>query len=124
MFTLLLERAHRVLLSRFSGTFTLDDIAQCDRAVMLILGREGPVRGIIDLSDVDIIDLTDDQLAGRAQQPAMAAGQARIFVAKKPAALAFAQSYVVMQRDFGSIGPQTVATLAEAFALLRMMEPN
>jgi hypothetical protein len=75
MFTLSFEHTHRVLLSHFSGPFTVDDIAQCDRAVMLVLRREGPIHGIIDLTDVNAVELTQDQLIHRASQPPIAAGK-------------------------------------------------
>lgn len=124
VFALFLEHTHRVLLSCFRGAFTLDDIARCDRAVMLTLGREGPVRGIIDLSDVVTVDLPDDQLIGRARQPPMAAGQTRIIVATKPAALDFARFYSATQREFGGVGPQVVGTRAEAYRILGLIDPK
>lgn len=124
MFALFLEPTHRVLLSCFGGTFTLDEIARCDRAVMLTLGREGPVRGIIDLSDVEAVDLPKDRLKERAHQPPMAAGQARIFVATKPAALAFAHFYAAAQREFSGEGPYVVGTRAEAYRILGLTDPK
>lgn len=124
VFVLFLERTHRVLLSCFRGTFTLDDIARCDRAVMLTLGREGPVRGIIDLSEVEAVDLPDDQLTRRARQPPMAAGHARIFVASTPATLDFARSYSATQREFGGVGPQVASTRGEAYSLLGLTDPK
>lgn len=91
---------------------------------MLTLGREGPVRGIIDLSDVVTIDVSGDQLMRRARQPPMAAGQARIFVATMPAALDFARSYSAAQREFGGVGPQVVGTQAEACRILGLTDPK
>jgi hypothetical protein len=124
VFALFLEHSHRVLLSCFRGAFTLDDIARCDRAVMLTLGREGPVRGIIDLSEVETVDLADDRLMERARQPPMAAGQSRIFVATKPATLDFARAYSMTQREFGGVGPHVVGTRAEAYRLLGLIDPR
>jgi hypothetical protein len=124
VFTLFLDHAHRVLLSCFTGRFTLDEIAQCDRAVMLTLGREGPVRGIIDLTDVNAVDIPEDRLRERARQPPMAAGQERIFVATSPSALAFAYSYAAIQREFGSIGLQIVGTRSEACQRLGLHHPT
>ena len=124
MFTLFFDHTHRVLLSCFTGTFTLDEIAQCDRAVMLTLGREGPVRGIIDLTEVDAVDIPEDRLRERAQQPPMAAGQERIFVATSPSALAFAHSYAAIQRAFGSVDLRIVGTRSEAYRLLGLHQPT
>lgn len=124
VFTLYLERTHRILMSCFTGTFTLDSIARCDRAVMMILGQEGLVRGIIDLSEVDAVDIPQDRLEARARQPPMLAGHERIFVANRPAALAFAETYTTLQRDFGGVAPQIVATRAEACRLLGSIDPR
>jgi hypothetical protein len=124
VFTVFLDRTHRVLLSCFTGTFDLEAIAQCDRAVMMTLGREGPVRGIIDLTAVDAVDIPADRLRQRAQQPAMAAGQERIFVATSPSAIAFCETYSAIQRIFGSVDIQIVATRAEACRLLGLSAPN
>ena len=124
MFVLYLEPTHRVLLSCFRGAFTLDDIVQCDRAVMLTLGREGPVRGIVDFSEVETVDLPIERVLERARQPPMAAGKPRVFVATKPTTLYFARSYAATQRDFGSDGPQVVGTRAEAYEILGLIDPK
>ncbi|HSI01809.1 MAG TPA: hypothetical protein VLA02_14485 [Reyranella sp.] len=124
MFTLFLEHDHRVLLACFTGTLTLEDIAGYDRAVMLTLGREGPVRGIIDLSDIDAVAVPHDRLRDWARQPPMVVGQERIFVATKPATLAAARSYSALQRNFGGIGPQIVATRCDAYELLGLVDPK
>ena len=91
---------------------------------MLTLGREGPVRGIIDLSDVVMVDLPQDQLISRARQPPMAAGKARIVVATTPAVLDFARSYSAAQREFGGVGPQVVSTRADAYRILGLVDPK
>lgn len=91
---------------------------------MLTRGREGPVRGIIDLSDVETVDVSQDLIMERARQPAMAAGQTRIFVATKPPALDFARSYSAGQRDFGGVGPQVVSTRADAYRILGLVDPK
>jgi hypothetical protein len=54
----------------------------------------------------------------------MAAGQARIFVATKPATFDFARSYSAMQRDFGGDGPQIVSTRADAYKILGLIDPK
>jgi hypothetical protein len=102
----------------------MDDIARCDRAVMLMLGREGPVLGIIDLSEIEAVDIPEDQLMKRARQPPMAAGRARIFVATTPAAQAFAQSFSATQSEFGSVSPQIATTRAEACRILGLTNPR
>ena len=124
MFTVFLDRTHRVLLSCFTGTFTLDVIAECDRAVMLTLGREGPVHGIIDLTEVDAVDIPAEALKQRAQQPPMVAGQKRVFVATSPATRAFVEAYTALHRAFGSDGLQIAGTRADACRLLGLKDPT
>lgn len=124
VFTVFLERSHRVLMSCFTGTFTLDEIARCDRMVLLTLGREGPLRGIIDLTEVDAVDIPEDHLRLRAQQPPMAAGQQRIFVATRPSTLAFARTYTALQREFGSLGLEIATSRADAYRLLGVDRPR
>ena len=124
MLALLFERTHRVLLSRFGGSFTSEDMERVDRAVMLIIGREGPIRGILDFTDVETIEVSRARLAERARQPQIAAGQERVFVANKPHILAAAHVYATLQYEFGSMAPRIVSTLAEASALLGMQEPR
>ncbi len=102
----------------------MDVIAQCDRAVLMTLGKEGPLRGIIDLSAVDAVDIPGDRLMERARQPPMAAGHERIFVATTPSALGFAHAYAALQRDFGGVGPRIIGTRSEACRLLGVTDPT
>ena len=124
MFALFLEPAHRVLLSCFSGTFTTGDLARCDRAVMLALGRTGPVRGIIDLSNVEKVEIPPERIRERARQPPMAAGQARILVAQSPAALQFARLYATAYGEFGGVGLHVVGTREDACRVLGLVDPR
>lgn len=123
-FALYLEHTHRVLLSSFSGGFAWEDIVRCDRAVMLIIGREGPVRGIIDFSDVETVDLRDSRLRERARQPPMAAGHERVFVASRRPALDFAHLFAAMHREFGGVKLHVVGTRAEACKILGVVDPR
>jgi hypothetical protein len=111
-------------MSCFAGTFTLDEIARCDRMVMLTLGREGPVRGILDLSEVDSVSIPDDRLRMRARQPPMVAGRERVFVATNPSTLAFARTYTAIQREFGSTGLEIVTRRVDAYRLLGLDRPR
>jgi hypothetical protein len=113
-----------VLLSRFHGTFTADDIDRVDKAVMTMIGRAGPVRGILDFSDVDAMDIPAERLAERARQPQIAAGQERVFVASKPLVLSMAEAYAARQHAFGAMAPHIVGTLAEAYTLLGLVTPR
>jgi len=53
MFTLAFEHTHRVLLTRFTGWLSSEDIVQLDRAVVAFVVRAGPVRGLLDFSGIE-----------------------------------------------------------------------
>jgi hypothetical protein len=123
MFTLAFEHRHRVLLTRLSGAFTADDIESADAAVMLLMGRHGPFRWIIDFSDCSSIEVPLHLLAQRARQPLVAAGQDRIFVARDPTIVELAHTYATVQREF-SEAPRIASSLSEACKLLQMESPQ
>jgi hypothetical protein len=83
------------------------------------LGRAGPIRGILDFTDVEAIAVSRERLVERAGQPQIAAGQERVFVADKPHILAAAQVYAMLQQELGSMAPRIVSTLAEPHAVKR-----
>src|SRR4051812_44825426 len=101
----------------------MDDIQLCDRAVLLMVGRVGPVRGILDFTAVDAIDIAQARLAERARQPQIAAGQERVFVVSNPALMSMAERYAATQGAFGNMAPRIVGTLVEAYTLLEMDRP-
>ena len=124
MLSLAFEPIHRVLLSRFSGAFTYDDITRSDKATLQTLGREGAARGILDFSAVDRVEVSAPQLRHRARQPPIAAGQKRIFVVTTPALAAIAWSYAALHQEFTGTELQVVETLDEAYDLLRLSDPR
>jgi len=120
MFTLAYDRAHNVLLARFAGVFSSQDIEELDRAVMAFTVREGPSHGLIDLSPVDAVSVPLSRLVKRSQQPPFSPGHRRVFVAAGPQALELARTFASEQALAGSGGVQIAATLQEAYALLRI----
>ena len=120
MFTLAYDRAHNVLLARFAGVFSSQDIEELDRAVMAFTAREGPSHGLLDFTAVDAISVPLSRLVQRSQQPPFSPGHRRVFVADGAQALELARTFASEQALAGSGGVQIVATRAEAYALLRI----
>jgi hypothetical protein len=86
--------------------------------------RGGAVRGLLDFTAVDAIDIAQARLAERARQPQIAAGQERVFVVSEPALMSMAERYAATQGAFGNMAPRIVGTLAEAYTLLAMDRPE
>lgn len=124
MLALFFELTHRVLLTRYTGSFTSKDIDATDAAVIRFVGREGPVRGILDFSEVDAFNVSKEQWVARARQPQIAAGQERVFIVNKPELVAAAQVFVMLQQELGGLAPRIVSTQDEANTSLGMLHPE
>jgi hypothetical protein len=120
MISLSYDRVHNVLWARFSGVLSSQDIEEVDRAVMAFTAREGPSHGLLDFSAVDAVSMPLSRLVKRSQQPPFSPGFRRVCVAEGPQALELARTFASEQAQSGSGGVQIVATLAEAYAYLRI----
>jgi hypothetical protein len=128
MFTLLFDRASEVLFARFTGVFTTDDFGQLDGALIHFLSGEGQpfadrVRGIYDLSAVEAIAVPQSRAAEQASRPPIVRGL-RVVVAPRNAGDDFGHTYRRYQRMAADSEPVIVATLAEAYTLLGIENPN
>lgn len=124
MFTLAFERTHRVLLARFSGVFSSEDIVRLDRAVIDFVTREGPIRGLLDFSQVEAVAVPQTFFVARGRSPQIAPGQERVIVAPHPEAYELARAYASQQRDFGNLEPRVVTSLWDAYRLLGLERPE
>jgi hypothetical protein len=124
MFTLAFEYSHRVLLARFTGLLTSDDLGQFEQAARSIIAREGPMRGILDFSDVATIAVPRSLFVQLGRRPQLSPGQDRVFVATTPEVDQMASAYAAQQRDFGNVEPRVVRSLAEAYSLLGLDRPD
>ena len=69
MFTLLFEAREKVLLTRYSGVFSPDDIASLDEYVAAFIAREGIyVRNIFDFTDVEAFGISRLRLLERGRK--------------------------------------------------------
>lgn len=125
MARLLFEPERKVMLTEYSGTLTLAELAQGDAQVARFMARRSEVvPGILDFSRVDRIDITSEQVSGRGQQPQMRRGQRRIVVATTPEGYGLGRMFAAFQMVQGNAEPEIVRSLQEAFSLLDLQDPH
>jgi hypothetical protein len=124
MFDLAYDAKHSVLLSRFSGTYSPADIELRDNAVRRFVAKNGLVRGLMDYSAVDAIDVPLDLLIQRAHQPGILTGHQRVIVAPSEPAYSFNRLVAAHQLFARKAEPVLVRSLSDAFGVLRMIDPG
>jgi hypothetical protein len=123
MFDLAYDAKHSVLLSRFSGTYSPADIALRDNAVRRFVAKNGLVRGLMDYSAVDSIDVPLDLLIQRAHQPGILTGHQRVIVAPGEPTYSFNRLVAAHQLFARKAEPMLVRSVSDAFGVLRMVDP-
>jgi hypothetical protein len=123
MFDLAYDAKHSVLLSRFFGTYSRADIALRDNAVRRFVVKNGLVRGLMDYSAVDSIDIPLDLLIQRAHQPGILTGHQRVIVAPSEPAYSFNRLVAAHQLFARKVEPELVRSVSDAFGVLRMKDP-
>jgi hypothetical protein len=113
MFTLEFDRTHNVLLTRFSGMLLPNDIRNLDQSVPLFVRDRGPVRRILDFSDVSTVAIPESFLGSRSRPTQIFLGQAHVFVVPQEELLALVPRYVRQQRDYGNLNPPSCRRLVK-----------
>jgi hypothetical protein len=124
MFTLFLERKHRVLLTRFSGTLRHEVLLAQAAAARRIAVSEGPTRGLLDFSQVDAVDISVETLKMMGSRPQNITDQVRVYVIPNDDHFGGARMFGTYQDISGNIAPRIVRTMAEAYGALRIAEPD
>jgi hypothetical protein len=124
MFTLEFDRIHNVLLTRFSGMILPDDIRSLDQAARLFLRDHGPVRRLLDFSDVSTVAIPESFLSSPSALTQISLGQAGVFVVSQEELLELVRRYARQQREYGNPEPAIVRTIAEAYAVLNIATPH
>ena len=124
MFTLGYERLSNVLLARFTGVYSSQDIADLDIALLGFAAQHGPSHIIRDLSSVDGVAVPASKIVQRGQEPPISPGYRRITVAPRPDLYETARLYGVQQTLAGNDPPKLVSTLREAFHELNLVDPR
>jgi hypothetical protein len=124
MFTLDYERRHNVLLVRFTGIYSSQDIADLDIALIGFAARQGPAHIIRDLSSVEGVAVPSSKIVQRGQEPPINPGYSRITVAPRPDLHEVASVYGAQQTLAGNDPPKLVLTLNDALHELNIVDPN
>jgi hypothetical protein len=124
MFILLFEPREKVLLARYSGVFSSEDISALDANTVAIVAREGYVRSIFDFTDVKAVAVPRTRLLERGKKLRMNPGQDRVIVAPQQEIYELYRDYAQGQLDFGNGELMVVRTLVEALDLLGLSNPD
>ena len=123
MLRLAFDRKNRVLQVTVSGIFASEDLDALDHAVIEFIAREGQVRSIYDYSAVEAFAVPQSRIVQRAQQPAIVREE-RVMVASPAAGGDAMRAYGRHQREAGEREPLIVDSLEEAYAVLRLRNPQ
>jgi hypothetical protein len=123
MLKLAFDRKNRVLRVTASGIFASEDLEAVDHAVIEFIAHEGQVRSIYDYSAVEAFAVPQSRILQRAQQPAIVREE-RVMVSSPAAGDEAMRAYGRYQREAGEKEPLIVDSLEEAYAVLRLRNPQ
>ncbi len=124
MFTLAIDRKHHVLLTCFSGTLRHEVLLAQAVAVRAIAAEEGPTRALLDFSGVERIDISVETAKEMGRRPQNIANQVRVYVIPNNDQFGGARMFGTYQDIAGNIAPYVVRTMAEAYSILQITDPN
>jgi|SRR6266404_54264 len=124
VFTVLFEARDRVMLTRYSGLLTSEDLAALDEFVAGFVTREGYIRSIFDFTNVETFAIPHTRLLERGRKLRMNPGQDRVFVAPQREIHELYRDYAKGQLNFGNGEMMVVETMADAFRLLDLHDPD
>jgi hypothetical protein len=125
MFTLFFEAREKVMLTRYTGVLSSDDIAALDEFVRGFVAREGfYVRSIFDLTGVEVFAIPRPQLLRRGRKLRINPGQDRVFVAPQHEIYELYRDYAQLQLEVGNGKAMVVKCLDEALRLLQLHDPD
>ncbi|WP_422000524.1 hypothetical protein [Reyranella sp.] len=124
MFQLLYDARHKVLMTRLHGSYAERDIVLRDKAVVRFVAQHGLVRGIMDFTGVQEVEVSMDVIVRRCEGPPLLPGQARVLVA--PHDPAYGLNRVIAAHQFYRRGvePLLVRTLEDAYLALAIENPD
>lgn len=125
MFVQFIDRRHKVLLTRLSGTFSEKDIAALYAAAERMYALEGAsLRSLQDFTGVKGVDVQVGQIAQHGWRPQVVPGRQRVMVVPQPEFQAIARMFVAYQNIADHEAPHIVRSLDEAYALLGLEKPQ
>jgi hypothetical protein len=124
MFTVGYDRRFNVLLVRFAGIYSSQDISDWRVVALDFASRRGPAHVIRDLGSVDAIAVPASKIVQRGLQPPLFAGYRRVTVAPRPDLYETAHLFGVHQEQTGISPPTLVSSLDQAFRALDLVDPH
>ncbi len=124
MLGLFYERRHNVVLARVSGVLSSADIAEHDRALLNFLAGKQGVRGLYDFSSIDALAVPISKINQRGQTPPIIGGMRVVVAPTGAAGIDFAVQLADQLRAAGHREPQIVESLADAYRLLGLDNPQ
>jgi hypothetical protein len=124
MFTLLIDRKHKVLLTRFSGTLRHEVLLAQAVAAREIAASEGPTRGLLDFTGVEALDIPIETLKEMGGRPQNIANQVRVYVIPDNHLFGGARMFGTYQDISGNVAPHIVRTMVEAYRALAITVPD
>ena len=122
--TFALERRHRVVLVKFSGSLTEQDLLEHDRVARVIHERYGFTQGIVDFTAVSEVQVPTAEFVRRARRIPVMGEVRRVFVVPQPAMFGLARVFTSHHQIDGSNEPILARTLAGACAALKLDQPQ
>lgn len=122
MFALLWERQRRVLLIRFWGVLTSQDISDMDLAIIEFVGRHGRSATIYDFTSTTAVAIPESGFVARRSQAPLSPGFTRVIVAPREDLHRRSLEFATQQTQLGFMRPHVTRTLDEAFAILGLGE--
>lgn len=107
-----------ILMTRFHGMFVSEDIAAIDSFVPHFVQSNGPVRGILDFTEVTVVAVPLTKFVERARRPELVPGSQRIIVAPTSQMFGLGRMFQSYQEVSGNTGPRVVHSLDEAYAAM------
>lgn len=117
------DRQFNILLARFSGIFSSQDIADGDAAALAFVAAHGAVHAILDFGAVEAVAVPVSKLILRAQQPWASPTARHIIVVPQASFRELAQTFTAHQRQSGLATTELAASLDEALSLLGAVNP-
>jgi hypothetical protein len=124
MFSLLFERNHRVLLTRFTGIFRREVVQAQMVAARRIAAIEGPTRALYDFEGVEAVEIPYAILRDMGRLPQTLPNQLRVYVMPRPELFGMGRTFATYQELTGNREPLIYRTMAEAYAALDMKDPD
>ena len=124
MFSLLFERNHRVLLTRFTGIFRREVVQAQMVAARRIAAIEGPTRALYDFEGVEAVEIPYAILRDMGRLPQTLPNQLRVYVMPRPELFGMGRTFATYQELTGNRQPLVCRTMADAYAALDLKDPD